>query len=106
VPDEKSRCARSIRFPNIAGMSEIVHVTSVEVVADHCLRLHFEDGVRGEVDFSTRNWRGVFEPLRDPDYFSQVRVDPEMGTVVWPNGADLAPETLHQWAVSAAGDPA
>lgn len=87
-------------------MSEIVHVTSVEVVADHRLRLDFEDGIQGEVDFSDRNWNGVFEPLKDPSYFGQVRVDPEMGTVVWPNGADLAPETLHSWAVSAAGDPA
>lgn len=85
-------------------MSDIVHVTSVEVVADHCLRLNFEDGIQGEVDFSNRSWNGVFEPLKDPSYFSRVRVDPEMGTVVWPNGADLAPETLHRWAVSAAGD--
>ena len=87
-------------------MSEIVHVTDVEVVADHRLRLNFEDGVQGEVDFSSRNWRGVFEPLRDPRYFSQVRLDPEMGTVVWPNGADFAPETLYRWTVSAAADPA
>ncbi|HMC50589.1 MAG TPA: DUF2442 domain-containing protein [Solirubrobacterales bacterium] len=87
-------------------MSEIVHVTSVEVVADHRLHLGFDDGVRGEVDFSDRNWRGVFERLKDPGYFSQVRVDPDMGTVVWPNGADFAPETLHRWTVSAAGDPA
>lgn len=87
-------------------MTEIVHVTSVEVVADHRLRLGFEDGVEGEVDFSARKWRGVFDPLRDPSYFSRVKVDAEMGTVVWPNGVDLAPETLHRWAVSAAGDPA
>lgn len=95
-----------IRFRSIHGMSEIVHVTGVEVVADHRLHLDFEDGVQGEIDFSTRNWRGVFEPLRDPGYFGRVRVDPDMGTVVWPNGADFAPETLHRWAVSAAGDPA
>lgn len=38
---------------------------------------------------------GVFEPLRDPAFFSQVRVDPEAGTIVWPNGADLDPLVLH-----------
>lgn len=38
---------------------------------------------------------GVFEPLRDPAYFAQVTVDPELGTVVWPNGADLDPMVLH-----------
>jgi Protein of unknown function (DUF2442) len=87
-------------------MTEIVHVTRVEVVADHRLRLGFEDGVEGEVDFSTRTWRGVLEPLKDPSYFRLVTVDPESGTIVWPNGVDLAPETLHRWAVSAAADPA
>jgi hypothetical protein len=43
-------------------------------------------------------WRGVFEPLRDPRYFAKVRVDTEAATVVWPNGADLAPETLYEEA--------
>jgi hypothetical protein len=41
---------------------------------------------------------GVFEPLRDPKYFATVKVDPEAATVVWPNGVDLAPETLYQTA--------
>jgi hypothetical protein len=87
-------------------VTEIVHVTQVEVVGSHQLRLGFEDGLEGEVDFSSRKWRGVFEPLRDPSYFRRVKVDPALGTIVWPNGADFAPETLHAWAVSAAGDPA
>ena len=43
-------------------------------------------------------WKGVFEPLRDPTYFATVKVDPESATVVWPNVADLAPETLYQEA--------
>jgi hypothetical protein len=55
----------------------------------------FEDGVEGEIDFSDRSWRGVFEPLGDPSYFRQVELDRELGTIVWPNGADMAPETLH-----------
>lgn len=87
-------------------VTEIVHVTWVEVVGRHKLRLGFEDGVEGDVDFSERKWRGVFEPLRDPNYFRRVEVDPALGTIVWPNGADFAPETLHAWAVSAAADPA
>jgi hypothetical protein len=40
-------------------------------------------------------WRGVFEPLRDPAYFARVEVDPEGGTIGWPNGADMAPEPLY-----------
>ena len=78
-------------------MAELVHVTAVEVVGDHCLRLRFEDGTEGDVDLSTWRWSGVFEPLADPDYFRQVSLDQELGTIVWPNGADIAPETLHAW---------
>jgi hypothetical protein len=76
-------------------LDEIVHVTRVEVIGDHRLRLGFEDGAEGELDFAERDWHGVFEPLRDPSYFGRVQLDPELGTIVWPNGADIAPETLH-----------
>jgi hypothetical protein len=80
-------------------MPEIVHVTKVDVVDDHRLRLAFEDGSEGEVDLAGWNWRGVFEPLADPAYFRCVELDAELGTIAWPNGADIAPETLHSWVV-------
>lgn len=76
-------------------MAELVHVTAVEVVGDHRLRLSFEDGMVAVIDFTAREWRGVFEPLRDPRYFARVALDEQLGTIVWPNGADMAPETLH-----------
>jgi hypothetical protein len=79
-------------------VQELVHVTAVEVVGDHRLRLMFDDGAAGEVQFGGEDWGGVFDPLRDPEYFAQVTLDEEMGTIVWPNGADVAPETLHLWA--------
>jgi len=44
---------------------------------------------------SNLSFQGVFAPLRDPAYFAQVRVDPELGTVAWPNGADLDPDVLY-----------
>jgi len=81
-------------------MEDSVDVTQVEVVADHRLRLKFSDGSSGEVDFAGREWRGVFAPLRDPAFFAQVAVDPELGTIVWPGGVDMAPETLHESAVT------
>lgn len=52
----------------------------------------------GEVNFGAREWRGVFEPLRDPAYFARVSVDPEAGTIAWPNGADMAPDPLYERA--------
>ena len=70
-------------------------ITGAEVIGDQLLRLSFADGTVGDVDFSEREWRGVFEPLRDPAYFGRVTVDPEAGTIAWPNGVDLAPEPLY-----------
>lgn len=78
-------------------MAEIIHVTEVEPLPGHRLRLRFEDGAEGEIDFSERNWRGVFAPLAEQAFFEQVQLDSELGTIVWPNGADIAPETLHLW---------
>lgn len=76
-------------------VEQLVDITGVDVVGEYRLRLTFEDGTVGDVDFSGHDWRGVFEPLRDPAYFARVAVDPEAGTIVWPNGVDMAPEPLY-----------
>lgn len=81
-------------------MERIVHVTDVQSLGGHQLRLHFEDGSFGDVDFSDEDWSGIFSPLADPEYFAKVRLDQELGTIVWPNGADIAPETLHRLAIA------
>ena len=74
-------------------------VTDVVVLAPYRLRLTFSDGLMGDVDLShLHGWEGVFTPLRDPQFFAQVRVDPEIGTITWPNGIDLAPEVLYERA--------
>lgn len=70
-------------------------VVAVHVVGPHRLRLRFDDGIEGEIDVAREiSFDGVFEPLKDAAYFSQVRVDPDLGTIVWPNGADLDPLVL------------
>lgn len=71
-------------------------IVAVEALGGYRLKLTFADGVAGEVDFDDRKWRGVFEPLGDPEYFGRVGVDPEIGTIAWPNGADMAPEPLYE----------
>jgi hypothetical protein len=73
-------------------------VAGVAVVGDHVLRLLFTDGTAGDVDFSAEQWTGVLAPLNDADYFGQVTVDAEAGTLVWPNDIDLAPEPLYEQA--------
>jgi Protein of unknown function (DUF2442) len=74
-------------------LKDIVFATPLE---GHRLRIRYEDGVEGVVDLATLvSFRGVFAPLKDRVYFSKVKVDPELGTVSWPNGADLDPDLLY-----------
>ena len=79
-------------------MSAPYEIRSVAHLGGHRLRLTFADGLVGDIDL-TRRFAGqlgpVFEPLRDEAYFAEVSLDEELGTVVWPNGADLAPDALH-----------
>lgn len=68
-------------------------------VDDHAVHVRFEDGTTADVDLRyLLDYGGVFEPLRDPGYFASLQADAEAGTIVWPNGADVAPETLYAHA--------
>lgn len=71
-------------------------ITAVAVVHHGVLSLTFADGVQGEVDVLDRMHGPVFEAVRTPEGFARATVDPETGTVVWPGGADLAPDTLYE----------
>jgi hypothetical protein len=81
-------------------MEKIIHVTELEYLGGYRLRLTFDDGSFGEVDFSGEEWTGIFTPLAEPGFFQRAELDKELGTIVWPNGADIAPETLHQLATA------
>lgn len=71
-------------------------VVAIEVLEPYRLRPTFEDGVVGEVDLARLvGFEGVFAPLRDPASFRAVRIEPEAGTIVRPNGADLDPDVLY-----------
>ena len=71
------------------------HVTEAQYVSGYVVRLKFRDGTEGEIDLGPQLTGPVFEPLRDLEQFKLFRVDPEFHTMVWPNGADFAPEFLH-----------
>lgn len=73
----------------------ILHITDAKHLRDYQLWLKFNDGSEGVVDLAQELWGGMFEPLKNQTLFSQVRLDKELDTVAWPNGADLAPEFLH-----------
>lgn len=74
----------------------IPRVTEAKYVEGYRLWLQFSDGKSGIIDLSDKLWGPVFEPLKQVDTFRQVRVDPELETVCWPNGADFAPEFLYE----------
>jgi len=68
---------------------------NVEYLGDYRLRIRFADGVEGEIDLKDELWGEMFEPLKDKALFSALHLDSDLGTIVWPNGADLAPEFLY-----------
>jgi hypothetical protein len=63
------------------------------------LWVRFQDGATGTLDLTAELWGSMFEPLKDRSLFAKASVDPELHTVTWPNGADLAPEFLYQQAL-------
>jgi len=83
-----------------------VWVTDARYVGGYRVRLRFNDGLEGEIDLSSELHGQVFEPLRDVALFGQLRLHPEYETIVWPNGADLAPEFLYEQVKRAVSDAA
>ena len=75
----------------------IHRVRSFRDVASYTLLIAFDDGVEQCIDFRPILAGQLFGPLRDLTLFNQVRIDPEVQTLVWPNGADFDPATLHDW---------
>jgi uncharacterized protein DUF2442 len=71
------------------------HVVEARHVSGHIVWLRFRDGTTGEIDLASALEGPIFEPLRDPQVFKQFEIHPEFHTLVWPNGADIAPEFLH-----------
>ena len=72
-------------------------VTDFRLVGPYRLRVEFRDGSVQEIDFEPVLAGALFGPLRDQSLFNRVRLDPEVHTLVWPNGADFDPATLHDW---------
>jgi|SRR5205807_2282884 len=78
-------------------MHEIHQVHSFEVVGPYTLRVSFGDDTEQVINFKPVLAGELFGPLRDLSVFNQVRLDTEVQTLVWPNGADFDPATLHDW---------
>ncbi len=75
----------------------ICRVVSFEIVAAYILRVCFDDGTSQTINFRPILAGEVYRPLRDLNLFNQVTIDREVRTLVWPNGADFDPATLHDW---------
>ena len=74
----------------------MLHITEVRHVREKVVRVVFDDGLSGHVDFAGKLNGPVFEPLEDDACFAKAYVDPELETIVWPSGADLAPEFVRE----------
>ncbi len=75
----------------------IYRVTSVELLGGYRLRVGFDDRSAREINLGTVLAGELYGPLRDPAMFAAVAIDPEVHTLVWPNGADFDPAVLHDW---------
>ncbi len=75
----------------------ICHVRSCSIIAPYTLAVRFDDDTQQTIDFRPVLFGDVYGPLRDLKLFNQVKIDPEVRTLVWPNGADFDPATLHDW---------
>lgn len=76
---------------------EIHRVQAFEIIAPYKLCVHFEDRTEQTIDFEPILAGELYGPLRDLQLFNQVRIDSDAQTLVWPNGADFDPATLHDW---------
>ena len=74
----------------------MIRVVEARYVSGSIIWLRFSDGVAGEIDLAGELEGEVFEPLRDPAVFRSFTLHPELHTIVWPNGADFAPEFLYE----------
>ncbi len=70
-------------------------IVNVQYITDYQVKVTFNDNQTKNVDLKPYLWGEVFEPLKDKDMFKQVRCSKELGTIFWPNGADIAPEALY-----------
>jgi len=75
----------------------IYRVIGFEVIRPYTLRVRFDDGTEREIDFRPVLVGEIYGPLQNETLFNQVEIDPEVHTLVWPNGADFDPETLYNW---------
>lgn len=91
----------------MAELHPIVDVTAVRVLSRYIIEVEFEDGAVKVMDLEPLLWGDAFEAVRsDYDQFCAVAVDPDAGTIVWPNGADVSPRMLYEQSRSAIPHPA
>ncbi len=82
---------------NPFSSDELYDVVNFEIIDNYTVRVRFDDESEQTIDFEPILLGPLFGQLRDLDLFQQVELDPALGTLVWPNGADIAPDVLYDW---------
>ncbi|MDD2388759.1 MAG: DUF2442 domain-containing protein [Desulfobacterales bacterium] len=75
----------------------IYRIVNFDIIKPYTLRIKFDDDMERIINFRPVLEGSLFGPLQDETEFNQVEINPELHTLVWPNGADFDPETLHEW---------
>ena len=83
------------KYPHWSN-SMFLHVVKAEYIGDYVIKIQFNNGEGGTIDLKDKLYGEIFEPLKDINKFKKFHIDPELETVVWENGADLAPEFLYE----------
>jgi hypothetical protein len=78
----------------------IPRIAEMKYISDYRIWLKFDDGSQGEVDLEAELWGDIFEPLKEKGVFKQARLDTELNTITWDNGADFSPEFLYEMVTS------
>ena len=84
-------------MPELSLTHPIHRVVAFQIMGPYTLRVRFDDASEQQVNFEPMLAGRLYGPLRDMAVFNQVKLDPEAHTLVWPNGADFDPATLHDW---------
>ena len=76
---------------------ELHDVTDFKIIGDYTIHVEFDDASHQVINFEPILYGPMFGPLRDLEFFNQVKLDKDLGTLVWPTGADIDPTVLHDW---------
>jgi hypothetical protein len=88
-------------YSTLSQQSRLYRIVSFQIVDKYTIYVEFDDGLKRTINLEPILHGPIFKPLRDPAFFAQVSLNKDFGALEWPNGADIAPNVLHDWSTYA-----